>query len=457
MKPASLRGWPLAFTAVHALGHVVLGRAGWLNPWELFNLGLLVTNGILALLIAKGRVPLLMGSAVLLLNAAHGLVGHRLAPDSLTSGALLFVSLLTVYVAWKIFEERPLRYGIVFTLSYFALFVIFIIRLSHAEPLFLLALMGLCATGRDFRLLAWFWALVLAFTIFQPYAWETFLLMAILLRALFSARIHPTNPPARIGLVIGLLALGIVLLPVLALLLSQSTATMAAELEREETRRAILLTVATASIATLLLAAVGIPLAYALSRLDFRGKTLVLALMDIPIIIPQSAAGIALLSTFGRNQPLGSWLASRLGFAMDGHLAGIVLAQFFTAFPFLVKPALAAFEAVPPDLELAARHLGANAWGAFRHLVLPLASRGLFLAAILGWARAAGEFGAVYFMTADPPVAPIAIFYRFERQGLAETTPFVATLLIASLALFFLLQYTARRIPTLHAHRHPSA
>jgi ABC-type sulfate transport system permease component len=121
------------------------------------------------------------------------------------------------------------------------------------------------------------------------------------------------------------------------------------------------------------------------------------------------------------------------------------------ALPFLVKPAMAAFDAVPPPLELAARHLGANSLGAFRHLALPLASRGLFLAAVLTWARAAGEFGAVYFMTASPAVTPIAVFNRFERLGLAETGPLVSALLLLSLGLFFLLQLVSRRIPTLHA------
>ncbi len=450
----SFLSWlPFLLLGAHLLGHLALGTSGRLDPLEPFSLGLLALNGLLSVGMARRQIPQLMGSAVLFLNAAHALVGHRLAPDSLTSGALLLVSLLTVYVAWNIFEQRPLRYGIVFALSYLALFYLFIVRLPHAEPLFLLAVMGLCATGRDFRLLAWFWILVLAFTLFQPYAWESAILLALLLRSILTAHAHPSNPAALLGLGIGLAALALVLLPVLVLLLSQSTATLAVELERAETRHAILLTAGTACLSTLGLALLGIPLAYGLSRLTFRGKTLVLALMDVPIIIPQSAAGIALLSVFSRTQPLGAWLESRWGVALDGSVAGIVIAQMFTAFPFLVKPAIAAFDAVPPDLELAARHLGANAWGAFRFLVLPLARRGLFLAAVLAWARAAGEFGAVYFMTADPPVAPIAIFYRFERQGLVETTPFVTLLLIASLALFFLLQYAARRIPTLHDWR----
>ncbi|HAS84158.1 MAG TPA: hypothetical protein DCS43_16145 [Verrucomicrobia bacterium] len=121
------------------------------------------------------------------------------------------------------------------------------------------------------------------------------------------------------------------------------------------------------------------------------------------------------------------------------------------ALPFMIKPALAAFDAVPPSLELAARHLGANAWGAFGRLTLPLAARGLFLALVLAWARAAGEFGAVYFMTASPAVAPIAVFNRFERVGLTETAPLVAVILLFSLVLFFVLQCVARVIPTLHA------
>ncbi len=451
--PSAKRAWPvpLALFAGHALLHAILGRAGWIAPFEFFNLLLLAACATVGLLTALGRADRFLGPAVMFLLASHALIGHHLAPDSLTSGAILLVNILTVYAGIHIFDALPLRYGIAFTASYALLFELFIRRMNNAEPLFLLALLGLAAVGRRFRLLASFWCLVLAFTVCQPYAWEAAILAMLLLNAAFSARAAMANPVARVGLIAGLAFLSALLLPVVVLLLSQTPQSVAAVLRAPEARAALLLTAGTATLSTALLALFGIPFAYALSRLAFRGKTVVLSLMDVPVVIPQSVAGIALLLVFGGTQPLGSLLADRFGVRVDGALPGIVLAQMFVALPFLVKPALAAFDAVPPALEGAARHLGATAWGAFRHLTLPLAARGLFLGAALAWARAAGEFGAVYFVTASPAVAPIEAFNRFERVGLAETTPFVAALLLFSLLLFLLLQLAARRIPTLHA------
>jgi molybdate/tungstate transport system permease protein len=443
---------PLLIAGLHLLLHVVLGRIGWLQPLELFNLILLGANLALAVLVVKGFADRLMGPAVMLLIASHALIGQHLAPDSLTSGAILMVNILTVYAGFKIFEFLPLRYGLAFAGSYALLFYIFILRMSHAEPLFLLSLMGLAATGRSLRMLAFFWALVLAFTAGQPYAWETAFLLFLILTAAFSARGRLPSATARVFLIAGLAFLALLLLPVVILALGQTPQSLADVLRQPDAREALLVTAATATLSTLILAAFGIPLAYGLSRLEFRGKALVLSLIDVPIVIPQSVAGIALLMVFGHTQPVGGGLSDRFGIRFDGALAGIVLAQVFVALPFLVKPAMAAFDAVPPSLELAARHLGANSLGAFRHLAVPLARRGLFLAAVITWARAAGEFGAVYFMTASPAVTPIAVFNRFERMGLAETAPLVAAILILSLGLFFLLQLASRRIPTLHTH-----
>jgi molybdate/tungstate transport system permease protein len=441
----------LVIAVLHLALHVIFGIRGWLQPFELFNLLLLGGNLVLAALAAARKVDRLMGPAVMLLIASHALIGQHLAPDSLTSGAILMVNILTVYAGFKIFDNLPLRYGLTFAGSYGALFYIFILRMSHAEPLFLLALMGLAATARNFRLLAHFWALVAAFTLCQPYAWESAILFFIVLAAAFSARGRIRSAAAQSFLIAGLAFLAVLLLPILILLLGQTPQSISDVLGQRDARDALLLTAATATLSTLLLALFGIPLAYGLSRLEFRGKALVLSLIDVPIVIPQSVAGIALLVAFGRSQPIGGALFDQFGIRFDGATAGIVLAQVFVSLPFLVKPAMAAFEAVPPSLELAARHLGANSTGAFFHLALPLAKRGLFLGAVLTWARAAGEFGAVYFMTASPAVTPIAVFNRFERVGLAETAPLVAAILMLSLGLFFLLQLASRRMSTLHA------
>jgi molybdate/tungstate transport system permease protein len=115
----------------------------------------------------------------------------------------------------------------------------------------------------------------------------------------------------------------------------------------------------------------------------------------------------------------------------------------FTAMPFLMKNALTAFDAVPLSLEQSARTLGASAFGTFWRVALPLSSKGVFIGAVLAWARAAGEFGAVLFLAAYPVTAPIAVYNRFISVGLVQAAPLVAALLLFSIIMFFLLQLAA--------------
>lgn len=457
-RPAArLPAWPLVLAGLHAALHAALGLRGWLQPLELFTLLLLAANLAIAMALRRFSGDRLLGAAVMVLIAAHALVGQRMAPDALTSGALLMVNILTVYSGYHIFGRLGLRHGLVFAASYFVLFYVFVVRMSHGEPIFLLALMGLCATARDYRLLAYFWCLVLSFTACQPFAWEAAALSFVFLAAVFSARGRLPSTAARAFLAAGLAVLLAVLLPVAVLALSQAPQSLFTVAAEPEVREAIALTAVSATVSTAILLAFGVPLAYGLSRLEFRGKALVLSLIDVPIVIPQSVAGIALLVVFGRRQVLGGALFELFGLRFDGALAGICLAQVFVALPFLVKPAMAAFDAVPARLELAARHLGANSWQTFAHLALPIAGRGLFAAALLCWARAAGEFGAVYFMTAAPAVAPIAVFNRFERAGLAETAPMVTLIVLLSLGVFLLLQLAVRSLaPAPHEGGAPS-
>jgi molybdate/tungstate transport system permease protein len=102
---------------------------------------------------------------------------------------------------------------------------------------------------------------------------------------------------------------------------------------------------------------------------------------------------------------------------------------------------------------MAARTLGAPSFDAFRRIAVPLAGRGLFLGAVLAWARAAGEFGALLFLAVHPVTAPVAAYNRFMSVGLVETGPLVTTLLLFSLAMFFLLQIVARTLRPVEERR----
>jgi molybdate/tungstate transport system permease protein len=458
--------------ALHALGYVAFGILGWADPFELFNLLLLVANAIAGAMLLREDRDLLVGAGVMVLILAHAFVGHgrsaaavnlgyRLAPDELTSGATLLVNILILYVGVQVNRYLPLRHWVAFVASYLALFILFVevefawwpdllqrISMDNAEPLFLLFLMGLAACARSLRLLAYFWVLTLSFTAAQPYAWEALAIGFLVLTALFGARRAVPSAAAQILLGAGLAVLMLVLLPVVIVLFGEDMRNLELMLRDERVLRAISTTAWTATVATGALLLFVVPLAYGLSRTRFPGRTLVLSLMDLPIVIPQSVAGIALLQVWGRNQPLGAWVENLLGVPVDGTAMGICLAQIFVAMPFLARSALAAFDHVDPALELSARTLGASSWGAFGRVALPLAGRGIFLGAVLAWARAAGEFGAVVLLAPYPETAPVAAYNRFHAVGLAETAPLVALLLIFSLAMFFLLQLAVKLLPT---------
>ena len=434
----------------HVACYAVFGALGRVEPMEFFNLLLLGVNLAIGVMLVRSERDVLVGGGIMFLVAAHAFIGHRLAPDSLTSGAILMVNVIILYVGVKVNTVMPLRYWIAFVASYFALFVIFLILLENAEALFLLFLLGLAATARSFRLLACFWAITLSFTFLQPYSWEAACIMLFSLNALFKCRGRISSPTAVVFLACGLALLFTVLLPVLVTMLGEDLHNVARVVRDARVRRAIWVTVKTATISTVFLVGFTVPLAYAVSRLRFPGRTLLLSLIDVPIIVPQSVAGIALVRVFGARQFLGETMLHTFGIRFDGTMLGICLAQVFVAMPFITKTAIAAFDGVPEALEVSARTLGASSWSAFRRVALPLASRGIFLGAVLAWARAAGEFGALIFIAPTPETAPVAAYNRFNSVGLAETAPLVATLLLFSLVMFFLLQFVSRVLPSVH-------
>jgi molybdate/tungstate transport system permease protein len=296
---------------------------------------------------------------------------------------------------------------------------------------------------------------VLSFTVCQPYNWEALVISFFVLKIMFSAKGRIPSVTSMVFLGAGLALLFFVLLPVAVLLLGEYPQSIGNIIGQARIRNAIYITLITATISTVFLAAFCIPLAYAISRLKFFGKPLLLSLIDVPIVIPQSVAGIALLMVFSKQQFLGEKLFNVFGMQFDGTMLGICLAQVFVAMPFIMKSSIAAFDSVPHGLEIAARTLGASSFDSFKRVALPLAAKGLFLGAVLAWARAAGEFGALLFLAPYPETAPVAAYNRFASVGLVETAPLVTTLLLFSLVMFFLLQLVARTMRTIYQDEEP--
>ena len=199
-----------------------------------------------------------------------------------------------------------------------------------------------------------------------------------------------------------------------------------------ELRSSILLTAATATLATILGIVGATPVAYLLARGRFRGRAVLAALIDLPLLIPHPVAGIALLVVLARNTPLGAALWA-LGLQITGSVTGIVCAMLFVSAPLYVSAAREAFDRVDPRFEGVARTLGDSRWQALRRVTLPLAWRGLLAAAIVMWARAVSEFGAIVILVYHPRVASVLSYERFTAFGLKEALPVAAVLLLLAL------------------------
>lgn len=240
---------------------------------------------------------------------------------------------------------------------------------------------------------------------------------------------------------LGLTALsGVVLLfiaaPLISLFLNCSSAELIDTAKETEVRNSILLTLWTSMAATAVCAVAAIPFAYLLARKNFPLKGLVTAIIDLPIVIPHSAAGIALLGVLSRGSFLGG-AAEKIGFRFIGSSFGIMAAMAFVSIPYLLNSARDGFSAVPVRLEQAALNLGASPLRVFRTVSVPLASKSIISGLILMWARGMSEFGAVLIIAYHPMITPVLIYERFATFGLKYARP-VAVLFIAVCLLFFI-------------------
>ena len=202
-----------------------------------------------------------------------------------------------------------------------------------------------------------------------------------------------------------------------------------------EVRSAIGTSFGAASIATALSCLFGIPLAYVMARVRFPGKGIVQSIIDVPVVIPHTIAGIALLVVFGR-MGLFSGELDALGLRFEDHLFGIVLAMMFVSSSFVVNSAREGFEAVDERLENVARSLGASRGGAFLTVTVPLSMSSLATGAVMAWARAVSEFGAVVIIAFFPRVIPTLIYEKNLHGGLSESMPIAALLIMICVGIF---------------------
>jgi molybdate transport system permease protein len=223
------------------------------------------------------------------------------------------------------------------------------------------------------------------------------------------------------GLAVAALALlaGFVSLPLLSLVVwtvsEDSWRAMASPVAVD----ALLLSARTTAVTMAILLVVGTPAAYILARVDFRGSRVINTLIDIPVVLPPSAAGIALLLAFGRLGLVGQHL-NIFGVTLSFTTAAVVMAEVFVAAPFYVRQAATGFGAVDRTVEEAAMVDGADRWRRFFRVTVPLAFPALVAGALTAWARALGEFGATIIFAGSfrgiTQTIPLAIFAEFQSD-----------------------------------------
>src|SRR6266566_3108171 len=266
-------------------------------------------------------------------------------------------------------------------------------------------------------------------------------------------RISVSGPWARwpARLLVGVLAGSFFLflgIPLAALIIREPPAMLWQAMQQPEAIEALQLSIVTTCISTLLSVVFGLPVAYILARLRFRGRAFLETLVTMPTVLPPVVAGVALLITFGRFGLLGRYL-SPLGITLPFTTVAVVMAQMFVSAPFFINSAKAGLEQLDRRYELAAYTLRASPFYTFRRVVLPLIRPALLAGAGLAWARALGELGATITFAGNFPgtteTTPIAVYIAAEND-LDSAVSLAVVLLAVSFAVLLALRIGRSRI-----------
>lgn len=238
-------------------------------------------------------------------------------------------------------------------------------------------------------------------------------------------------------------AVAFLLLPLVGLLLRAPWRHLPRVLAESGALQALRLSLTTASAATAVSLIFGVPLAWVLARGRFRGRSLLRALVTLPLVLPPVVGGVALLFALGRRGFVGQYLDQWFGLTLPFTTAGVVVAETFVAMPFLIVTVEGALRTADRGLEEAAQTLGAHPFTTFRRVTLPLIAPSLVAGSVLCWARAMGEFGAtITFAGSFPGVTqtmPLAVYAALERDPDAAVA-LSLVLLAVSIAVLVLLR-----------------
>jgi molybdate transport system permease protein len=236
------------------------------------------------------------------------------------------------------------------------------------------------------------------------------------------------------------LALAVLIVAVLVSILTHTSAqALAASLTSREIWFAVRLSLVTSIISTLICILISLPSAYVLARYNFRSKSILNTLLNVPLALPPLVAGLGLLILFGTTS-FGKGLES-IGIEFVFTPAGIVLAQFFVNVPFTFRVLRSTFQNINPRYEYVAQTLGYSEAGTFRRVTLPMAKNGLMAALVITWCRGIGEFGAVLMLAGatrfQTETLPISLYLNMLTGDLPMAIAAAAILIVISLVMLF--------------------
>lgn len=245
-------------------------------------------------------------------------------------------------------------------------------------------------------------------------------------------------------IVLALIIVFFISIPILKMLVGVESSKLLETIKDGEVIDSIILTMKVSLWAMVFVLFTGLPLAYLIARYNFFGKSFIEALIDIPVMIPHTAAGIALLTTFGDTH-IGDFFKI-FGIEFVGTQYGIMIAMMFLSAPFLINSAKDGFRKVDPKLERVARTLGASALSVFFRITIPNAKKDIINGALMMWSRGLGEFGAVVILVYHPMTTPVLIFDRFNSYGLSYSAPVAAVIVGFSILVFLFVRFVTNRL-----------
>lgn len=245
------------------------------------------------------------------------------------------------------------------------------------------------------------------------------------------------------------LALGLLVLPIVALLVRADWRSLPADVTSPAAVQALTLSLVTSGTSTLVCLLLGVPLAVVLARSRGWTADVLRALVTLPLVLPPTVGGIALLFLLGRRGLVGRSLDLWFGLHLPFTTAAVVIAQTFVAMPFLVLGVEGALRTAGTRYETVAATLGAGRWTVLRRVTLPLVLPGLVSGTVLCFARALGEFGATALFAGNAPgvtrTMPLAIYSAFNGAGVSQGTAVALSLLLVAAAAAVLLAARAWR------------